>query len=236
MGVKNKRLWLLIQDLALLLQYARHVHRRPADIENTNCQSFIWHYHNLPKSVHVYSFIHGFLWSWSPRCSLLSYRCYVKFVLLLWNISYFKNKSTWYVLFRFILFSKEKFLLFSHNFAFSFLLFYTFCPIRYLNSFFFNAAFSVCAERVVNLIIYVQNELFFYVVPKLINTCPYSTMWKSPKKRIIHYSDVIMSEMASQITGVSIVCTAVCSGAEENIEENIKAPRHWPLWGEFTGD
>ena len=20
------------------------------------------------------------------------------------------------------------------------------------------------------------------------------------------------------------------------IEENIKAPRHWPLWGEFTGD
>ena len=20
------------------------------------------------------------------------------------------------------------------------------------------------------------------------------------------------------------------------IKENIKAPRHWPLWGEFTGD
>ena len=20
------------------------------------------------------------------------------------------------------------------------------------------------------------------------------------------------------------------------IEENLKAPRHWPLWGEFTGD
>ena len=23
---------------------------------------------------------------------------------------------------------------------------------------------------------------------------------------------------------------------ETQIKENIKAPRHWPLWGEFTGD
>ena len=30
-----------------------------------------------------------------------------------------------------------------------------------------------------------------------------------------HYSDVIMSAMASQITGVPIVCTAVCSGADK---------------------
>ena len=29
-----------------------------------------------------------------------------------------------------------------------------------------------------------------------------------------HYSDVIMSAMASQITGVSIVCRTVCSGAD----------------------
>ena len=47
-----------------------------------------------------------------------------------------------------------------------------------------------------------------------------------------HYSHVIMSAMASQITSVSIVYSTVCSGAEEN----IKALRHWPLWGEFTGD
>ena len=40
-----------------------------------------------------------------------------------------------------------------------------------------------------------------------------------------------MNAMASQITGVAIVYPTVCSGAE-----NIKAPRHWPLWGEFTGD
>ena len=38
---------------------------------------------------------------------------------------------------------------------------------------------------------------------------------------------------ASQITGASIVCSTVCSGASQR---NIKAPRHWPLWGESTGD
>ena len=37
-----------------------------------------------------------------------------------------------------------------------------------------------------------------------------------------HYSDVIMSAMASQAIGVSIVYSTVCSG---------KAPPHWPLWG-----
>ena len=47
------------------------------------------------------------------------------------------------------------------------------------------------------------------------------------------YRDVTMSAMASQITGVSIVCSAVCSGADQ---DNIKAPRHWPLWGESNGD
>ena len=35
------------------------------------------------------------------------------------------------------------------------------------------------------------------------------------------------------ITSVSIVYWTVCSG---QITEYITAPRHWPLWGEFTGD
>ena len=39
-----------------------------------------------------------------------------------------------------------------------------------------------------------------------------------------------MDGMASQITGVSIVYS------KEQIKENIKALRHWPAWGEFTGD
>ena len=33
--------------------------------------------------------------------------------------------------------------------------------------------------------------------------------------------------------GVSIVYSTVCSDADQR---NAKAPRHWPLWGEFTGD
>ena len=45
-----------------------------------------------------------------------------------------------------------------------------------------------------------------------------------------HYNDVIMSVMASQIAGVSIVYSTVCSDADQR-----KNPRHWPLWGEITG-
>ena len=41
-----------------------------------------------------------------------------------------------------------------------------------------------------------------------------------------------MRAMASQITSLTSVCSIVYSGADQN----IKAPRHWPLWGEFTGD
>ena len=46
-----------------------------------------------------------------------------------------------------------------------------------------------------------------------------------------HYSDVIMSAMASQISGVFTQ-----SFVRAQIKENIKALRHWPLTGEFTGD
>ena len=51
--------------------------------------------------------------------------------------------------------------------------------------------------------------------------------------RMQHYNDVIMSAIASQITGVSIV---YLTRRLAQIKENIKARRHWPLWGEFTGD
>ena len=48
-----------------------------------------------------------------------------------------------------------------------------------------------------------------------------------------HYSDVIMNAIASPITGVAIVYSTF---VQAQIRENIKAPRHWPLWGEFAGD
>ena len=40
-----------------------------------------------------------------------------------------------------------------------------------------------------------------------------------------------MDAMASQITSLF---TQLFNQAQ--IKENTKAPRHWPLWGEFTGD
>ena len=45
------------------------------------------------------------------------------------------------------------------------------------------------------------------------------------------YSDIILSAMASQITGVSIVFSIVGSDADQR---NIKALRHGPLCGQFT--
>ena len=48
-----------------------------------------------------------------------------------------------------------------------------------------------------------------------------------------HCSDVIIGVMASQITGVLVVYSTVCSSGDK---ENIKAPRYWPWWGEFAGD
>ena len=53
------------------------------------------------------------------------------------------------------------------------------------------------------------------------------------QNKYYHYNDVIMSPMTIWITGVSIGYSTACSGVDHR---NIKAPRHWPLWGEFTGD
>ena len=41
-----------------------------------------------------------------------------------------------------------------------------------------------------------------------------------------------MTKMASQITSLAVVYSTVYSDADK---KNIKAPRHWPLCGEFTG-
>ena len=45
-----------------------------------------------------------------------------------------------------------------------------------------------------------------------------------------HYVDAIMTTMASQITSLTVVYSNVY---QAQIKENIKAPRHWPLCGEF---
>ena len=55
-----------------------------------------------------------------------------------------------------------------------------------------------------------------------------SFYWRYP---FFHYSDTIMNTMAFPITNVSVVSLIVCSSTE-----NIKTPRHWPLWGDSAGD
>ena len=44
---------------------------------------------------------------------------------------------------------------------------------------------------------------------------------------------IVTSQSASQITGNPTVCSTVCSGEHQR---SVKSPRHWPLWGECTGD
>ena len=46
-----------------------------------------------------------------------------------------------------------------------------------------------------------------------------------------HYNDVIMGAMGSQITSLMIVYRLF-----RHRLKNTKAPSHWPLWGEFTGE
>ena len=48
-----------------------------------------------------------------------------------------------------------------------------------------------------------------------------------------HYSDVIMSAMASQITGVLIVYSTVCPGVDQRKHQSYAS---LSVWGEFTGD
>ena len=51
----------------------------------------------------------------------------------------------------------------------------------------------------------------------------------------LHYSDVIMSTMASQITDVSIVCSTFCSGADQRKHESsaslafVRGIHRWPV-------
>ena len=52
---------------------------------------------------------------------------------------------------------------------------------------------------------------------------------KSQQTERRHYDDVIMGTIASQIPSLTIVYWTVYSGAD------TKAPRHWPLCGQFTG-
>ena len=56
-------------------------------------------------------------------------------------------------------------------------------------------------------------------------TCHHSDL----KEQLNHYSDIMMSAMASQITGISIVCSTFCLGTDQRKHQT---PCHRPLWME----
>ena len=62
-----------------------------------------------------------------------------------------------------------------------------------------------------------------------------------PVKMHYHSSDVIMSAMGSQLTGISIVCSNVCSGADQRKLQSsvslafVRGIRRWPVHSPHKG-
>ena len=84
-------------------------------------------------------------------------------------------------------------------------------------------------SRVVSISISPCNDDATYSLDKVLVTSEIPVL----TSMLVHYNDVIMGAIASQITSLTIVYSIFY---ETQIKENIKAPRHWPLCGEFTGD
>ena len=85
---------------------------------------------------------------------------------------------------------------------------------------------TVCIFLGIYCTLYICIKIFFYcLVSSLLfitDGIPYFIILN-----LYHqYSDPIMGTMASQITSVLIICSTVCSGADQR---NIKDPRHWTL-------
>ena len=55
---------------------------------------------------------------------------------------------------------------------------------------------------------------------------------KEQPEMLLHYSDIIVSVMAPQITSLQLFTQPFI---QAKIKKDIKDPRHWPLCGEFTG-
>ena len=65
------------------------------------------------------------------------------------------------------------------------------------------------------------------------NRFPTMFIFRSDVSGIQHYNDVIMGAIASRITSLTIVYSTVYSGEDQRKHQT---PRHWPLWGGFSGD
>ena len=78
-------------------------------------------------------------------------------------------------------------------------------------------AYSLARRRKLVIIYHLRNHSFYYQ--------------HNLKRYSLHYGDVIMGTIASQSTSSPLFTQTFI---QTQIKENIKAPRHWPLCGEFT--
>ena len=94
-----------------------------------------------------------------------------------------------------------------------------------------------CVRRVIFPLITIKFMLEEYVWADLTTKVGWSSLrvleYSSQRFYEPHYCDVIMGAMASRITSTRLITQPFI---QAQIKENIKAPRHWPLCGEFTGD
>ena len=89
-------------------------------------------------------------------------------------------------------------------------------------------------EAVMELILVIWIPSVWHVI-KLIVLAWLARDGITNKQRIIHYNDVIMSAMASQITGLTIVYSTVYSGANERKHQSfaslpfVRGIHPWPV-------
>ena len=101
------------------------------------------------------------------------------------------------------------------------------CVVTYACS---NFSGSLWCQRITKII---KLSLYIWLIIQIVSRLKKGNFLLIKCVCRFHYTDVIMSTMASQITGILIVCSTVCSGADQR---NIRAVHHWPLWEEYTID
>ena len=82
-----------------------------------------------------------------------------------------------------------------------------------------------------------SNLAIWYIIPYFGDciSCGIGQLESMQYDGTVHYSDVTMSVMASRITGVSIVCSAVCSGVAQRKHQSsaslafVRGIHRWPV-------
>ena len=86
----------------------------------------------------------------------------------------------------------------------------------------------------------VEDQSCCFITYQKFNNTDISTLEMSPLL-IFHYSDVIMTPMAAQITGVSIVCSSVCLGTDQGKHQSsaslafVEGIHRWPVDSPLKG-